>query len=407
MAKNDAGGQHFGKFAAFVGLHLSELSGSAVKVYSALCCLCGYHDRHVHVSYATLMERTGTGSEHTLRKALNDLEAIGAICRKSGNVGKCNDYFLPLEPPAKSAGGMDFDPPQKVPGVTRKKCGYPPAKSAPRTKRSTEKSIQEAQRAQPHGQAGAALADGAAAASATCPACGSLLPEGAPSCPGCGWDTGQLSLADEPALAWEDQAALAAEAMAKLQAGIDERRREEAAAHTAPEHAAALADFLADEPGEGKESEEIASAAFSGAEAVSNPQNGGKGLTEALRDSQGASQTEDGGAMSRIDATELARVQRQLDVLLDGWSGEDCPAGEVAEAVATALDGADLQELTSFDLGIYLPELGGEPVALYHRAEGGWRLHSSGWTQGRDRAVVSAYVDAAGTIWLDCAHVEG
>lgn len=193
MAKK-AEGQSFGKFASFVLAHLADLSGSAVKVYSALCCRCGYHDRHVHVSYATLMQLTGIGSEHTLRKALNALEGIGAITRKTGNVGKCNDYYLPLEPPAKSAGGMDSNPPQKVPGVTRKKCRGVPAKSAPRTKRSTEKSYRDARRAQPHGKAGGALriAEGIEACS-VCPSCGSPS-TGDASCPVCGWDYGQMPL---------------------------------------------------------------------------------------------------------------------------------------------------------------------------------------------------------------------
>ena len=193
MAKK-AEGQSFGKFASFVLGHLADLSGSAVKVYSALCCRCGYHDRHVHISYPALMQTTGIGSEHTLCKSLNELESIGAITRKTGNVGKCNDYYLPLEPPAKSAGGMDSDPLQKVQGVTCKKCSAPTAKSAVRTKRSTEKSYKEARRAQPHGKAGGALriAEGIEACS-VCPSCGSPS-AGDDSCPVCGWDYGQMPL---------------------------------------------------------------------------------------------------------------------------------------------------------------------------------------------------------------------
>lgn len=193
MAKK-ADGQSFGKFASFVLAHLADLSGSSVKVYSALCCLCGYHDRHVHVSYSTLMQTTGIGSENTLRKALNELEGIGAVCRKSGNVGKSNDYFLPLEPPSKSEGGAGINPPQKVRGVTLKNCGGVPSKSEGRTKRSTEKSYREARRAQPHGKAGGALriAEGIETRS-VCPSCGSPS-AGDASCPVCGWDYGQMSL---------------------------------------------------------------------------------------------------------------------------------------------------------------------------------------------------------------------
>lgn len=209
-AETSVSSGQFGKAAKFLLPSVADLSGSAAKVYLALCMMCGYHDRHVHISYPSLMKLAGV-SRNILAKALNELEALGAIARQSGNVGKCNDYLLPLLPVSESDTGEEDNPYQKVIRGSIKNRDYPVSETDTRTKRSTEeKSIQEAQRAQPHGQAGAALADGAA-----CPNCGSkAVGEGV--CETCGWDMGQLALDTGAPLPWAEQARLAEAVVARL-----------------------------------------------------------------------------------------------------------------------------------------------------------------------------------------------
>lgn len=194
-------GPHWGKLPAFASQHIAQISGLSAKVYMLLVLRCDWHTREVSISYPAIASGVGHKDTKRVKDAVASLIEHGLIQRVDrGKKGVANRYYLPLAeegskrplPQEKTRGQND-----PYPGV--KMTPTPGVKMTPHYKSVFNKnSIQEAQRAQPQGQAGAARAnDHQSQTGDACPECGApAVGEGC--CPSCGWDYGQLSLPSSP-----------------------------------------------------------------------------------------------------------------------------------------------------------------------------------------------------------------